>query len=218
MIESSDETIAPRRTGNRPLSLEYLRECFELDPTCGSGLRWKTRPDSHFAHCKSTKGATLSRQKAGQPAGNYKRISVKNGSKQKLGAYWIVNTGTFRLTAHRAVWALHHGEDPGALSLDHIDGNTRNNRIENLRLATQGQNIANSGARCTKTSSRHKGVYFRKNRNRWFAAIVTNYVSRYLGSYGTEQEAACAYQAAAETAQGEFAFHKSRPQVISRCA
>jgi hypothetical protein len=46
---------------------------------------------------------------------------------------------------HQYVWFLEHGERPPC-EIDHIDGDKRNNRISNLRLATRAMNLMNRHA------------------------------------------------------------------------
>jgi hypothetical protein len=44
--------------------------------------------------------------------------------------------GTSRTSLHKEVWMRHYGEVPAGMTIDHIDFNTCNNRITNLRLQT----------------------------------------------------------------------------------
>jgi HNH endonuclease/NUMOD4 motif-containing protein/ribosomal L20-like protein len=46
-----------------------------------------------------------------------------------------------RLFVHRAVWAAFNGTIPKGLTINHIDGNPANNRLDNLELATYAEQI-----------------------------------------------------------------------------
>lgn len=96
------------------------------------------------------------------------------------------------------------GVSGGDQQVDHVDGNTLNNRRSNLRRATSQQNAFNQCKRqgCT---SRFKGVFWRKNRSRWCAMLCLGYRNIYLGSFTEESDAARAYNIAACTYFGEFA-------------
>ena len=59
------------------------------------------------------------------------------------------------------------------LVVDHINGNTLDNRKRNLRVITQQQNLLNRRqTELAKTPA--KGVYWDKNRNRWASEITFN--------------------------------------------
>ena len=47
-----------------------------------------------------------------------------------------------KILLHRAVWALCHGRFP-AMQIDHLNGDKRDNRIENLREADGAENLNN---------------------------------------------------------------------------
>jgi hypothetical protein len=93
--------------------------------------------------------------------------------------------------------------------VDHINGNTLDNRRENLRLADHVANAANSekithrGGK--RTTSRFKGVRLRNDTKKWEAYITYHQKRINLGCYATELEAARAYDGAAKTFFGDFA-------------
>lgn len=93
---------------------------------------------------------------------------------------------------------------PEGLVVDHIDHDGCNNRRSNLRLATLTENSQNKRG-WAKTTSRYKGVYWRKNRKKWAAAIVANKERHHLGCFKNEVEAAKAYDEAAKKLHREFA-------------
>lgn len=89
--------------------------------------------------------------------------------------------------------------------VDHIDRNTSNNHISNLRWATLAENLANQLSR-KGTASKYKGVCFFKKQKKWVARIGINDKHKYLGSFTCEKEAALAYNKAAKEIFGEFAL------------
>lgn len=48
--------------------------------------------------------------------------------------------------AHRIIWLLHYKEWPKGF-IDHIDGNPRNNKLENLRDVSHSENMFNNRQR-----------------------------------------------------------------------
>lgn len=86
----------------------------------------------------------------------------------------------------------------------HIDDNRLNNRRANLRLATRQQSCWRQRARSDNTSG-YRGVYFSKDKQRWYARITIEQKYRHLGYFATAAEAARAYNTAAQAAFGEFA-------------
>lgn len=98
------------------------------------------------------------------------------------------------------------GEAPfkGA-QVDHINGDGLDNRRVNLRWATMSQNQANSGKRKGNFSSKFRGVYWSKQRNKWQSEIKIDYKRKHLGFFTDELLAAHAYNEAAIKYFGEFA-------------
>lgn len=75
---------------------------------------------------------------------------------RKTAKYFVVCFGNQKLLAHRVCWLLVTGEMP-LLAIDHINGNGLDNRMENLRLTTQAENMRNK-QRYTKPSVRFPGI------------------------------------------------------------
>lgn len=94
---------------------------------------------------------------------------------------------------------------PKGLVVDHINRNPLDNRKENLRLCTFGQNMANLKIN-KKNTIGYKGVrLIKSSKRKWVAVIWKDHVSHYGGSYFTKEEAALAYNKMAIKYHGEFA-------------
>jgi hypothetical protein len=85
--------------------------------------------------------------------------------------------------------------------IDHKNGNTLDNRKENLRFATHSQQAANRFK--TRGTSQFKGV--QRRGDKWRAQIGFRRQVYYLGSFVDEEDAARAYDKAALKFFGEFA-------------
>jgi len=88
-----------------------------------------------------------------------------------------------------------------SLYVDHINGNSLDNRKSNLRLCSNAENLRNRGKTRANTSG-FKGVTAQGGR--WKAQIKVNYTHVSLGSYSTKEEAHAAYCGAAAKFHGRF--------------
>jgi len=106
---------------------------------------------------------------------------------------------------HRVVYERELGRklEPGE-QVDHIDRNTFDDRIENLRLATNAQNNRNRSKR-KGCSSEYKGVCWHKATKKWQVQIRVDWKLIPLGYFTDEMDAASAYDEAAMKYFGEFA-------------
>lgn len=147
-----------------------LKRVFNYDPQTGIFTR---RIDS----------GRHGRWKAGTPA----------GCKNSLG-YTVVRIGPTLYAAHRLAFLYVFGEWP-AVGIDHKDGNKSNNKIDNLRLATQAENLQNRRAAQRNSSSGILGVYWSKRKLRWIASLKSG-DDRHHSSHLTAEAAASAYEGA----------------------
>ena len=94
---------------------------------------------------------------------------------------------------------------PAGMCVDHINGDTLDNRRENLRICTYSQNSQNVKVqeRPNKSSS-FKGIYFDKARQKYVVRVSVAGKTHMIGAFKYEQNAAKAYNRAAKELHGEF--------------
>ena len=82
---------------------------------------------------------------------------------------------------HRLVWLWHKGTMP-THTIDHLNGDTNDNRIENLRDVKQQQNNLNLRPR-NSNSSGYVGVIRVKGHNKWTAGVQYEGKAIHLGTF-----------------------------------
>ena len=105
--------------------------------------------------------------------------------------------------SHRLAWLLHTGEWPDG-TLDHINHDAADNRIENLRIVTHQENQRNAKRRCDNSTGL-TGVTWRERTQRWHARITVSRIRTHLGSFDNIFEAACARK----SAENRYGFHEN---------
>ncbi len=163
--------------------LNYLKSILNYDPDTGIFI-WKV--------------SNSNRAKAGNIAG----CLWINPQRPEHKYYRImINGKLYRL--HRIAYYYITGIDPAEKEVDHKNGNTLNNRFENLRLATLANNRKNRKENKNNTSG-FKGVVWNKPNKKWQAQITLNNKQTTLGYYKTKFYAALVYARAAKKYFGEF--------------
>ena len=89
---------------------------------------------------------------------------------------------------------------PKGMMTDHINNNPLDNRRENLRIVTNRQNQQN---RHNKGTSKYPGVCWNVKDKQWRAKIKINGITKHLGQFNDEIDAAKAYEQACRELVGE---------------
>lgn len=143
-------------------------------------------------------------------AGRYGRIPAGTlaGGRTKEG-YLRIGVDGVCYFATRLIWVYVHGHFPPD-QVDHRNRNPSDDRLSNLRLATQSQNKANSRL-YRNNSSGFKGVSYERARDSWVAFIKFGGERRkWLGRYKTKEAAYAAYCVASKEIHGEFSNPEKR--------
>lgn len=105
--------------------------------------------------------------------------------------------------AHRLAWLYVYGYFPE--QIDHINQIKNDNKISNLRIATNSQNQANTKIRKNNKTG-YKGVSIHKKSNKFVAFIRLNGKTKNLGYFNTAIEASNTYKNLANQYFGEFKY------------
>jgi len=156
---------------------EKVRSLFEYDPNDGH-LRWKVKRQ------KVIKGSIA-------------------GYVSKSDGYRYVCFDYNELLAHRVIWLLVTGDWPKS-QIDHKNGIRDDNRLINLREATNGQNNTNKMVD-KRNRLGVKGIMYDSDRKKYRVKISAKGKTYTVGRFDTLEEAKLARQYAEEEFYGEYA-------------
>lgn len=109
-----------------------------------------------------------------------------------------VNGKQPKLKLHQLILGVKEG-----FVIDHINGDTSDNRRCNLRHATMSENQSNQ-IRRKHNSSKYRGVYWKKSQKKWVASIRHLNKRYHIGYFSSEAEAALAFNAVAKEMKGPY--------------
>jgi hypothetical protein len=105
---------------------------------------------------------------------------------------------------HKLIWIWHYGVVPD--QIDHINRNSVDNQIENLRLASTCENMSNRKVFSNNTSG-CKGVSWHKRISRWFAYVDVRKKRKCLGYFDDLELAELVSTEARDLYHGKYANH-----------
>jgi len=146
-------------------SQDLLKEILDYNPITGI-FTWR-KPTGRRVRVGSVAGADGTR--------GYRQIRVQN----------------VLYRANRLAWMYSYGEDPGELYVDHIDGETSNNALCNLRLVNPSQSCMNRRGMGNNKIG-FTGVFWSSERNRWRAHSKINKKLRCIGDFDNLLDAVAA--------------------------
>lgn len=156
------------------ITYEKAHELFRYDPETGKLFNRTYRN---------------SRARCGLESGDY------------VNGYRRVRVGGRQYQVHRVIWLLVYGKWPKN-QIDHISHVRDDNRISNLREATNQENHRNTPIRADNTSG-IIGVYWVDKSNKWGARICVDGKNVHLGSFDNISDASCARK----SAEIKYGFH-----------
>ena len=124
----------------------------------------------------------------------------KAGCTHKSSGYRHIKINSVTYQAHRIAWCYMNCDTP--MSIDHINGDKSDNRIENLRVVTDSENQKNQKKYRTNNSG-FTGVHWHSFSNKWRADITVNRKKKTIGYFDCKQDAI----AARKIASVENGFH-----------
>lgn len=121
---------------------------------------------------------------------------IRDYTKNSGGYRYCVKVKYKKYFAARVIYEMKNGKIPDGMVIDHINGDSLDNRIQNLRVVDRTINARNRKTESTNTSG-ITGVNFHKESKKWRAVIhVGGGKQLWLGLFKHKNEAAIARRAA----------------------
>lgn len=155
------------------LTQQGLQALLDYDPLTGV-LTWKTRTEITMPNASRRKAFNATH------AGNV-AFTADDGSGYKIGG---INGTVIR--AHRVIFLMVHGYEPDFI--DHDDHDRSNNRLNNLKDVTFGQNRRNQ-SKLSHNTSGVTGVCWDNARQKWMATISVGNKNKFLGRFDSKEKA-----------------------------
>jgi hypothetical protein len=147
------------------ITIEYVRSIISYDPGTGQ-FTWLPRYPSELAW-------------------NYAFAGKRAGSLDGRGYRKIKLLG-ISIKEHRLAWFYQNGVWPDG-QIDHINRDKADNRLSNLRVVTNSENMRNMPLK--RLNPQTLGVNYHRRDNRFRAVITVNKVIIHLGGFKTFEEA-----------------------------
>lgn len=163
------------------LSREQVLDLFKVDLETGR-LFWRHPPYNH---------PRLEGSEAGGARANRSK------------SYWVIKIGRIAFKRARLIFLVAHGRWPEPC-VDHINGNSVDDRLANLREATVTENAWNHKHRA-RSANLPMGVRRLNGSGRYQARISVNKHQIHLGAFDTPEEAHSVYLNKRKEYFGEFA-------------
>lgn len=181
---------------------KYLKEALDYDPLTGE-FTWKLdRPEHHFKDWRGRNG-WLRNIRKGLTVGYVAQVTKRNPR-----PYRVIGLKGKLYKAHRLAWLYEYGQWPDG-DIDHINQDTLDNRIDNLRISIDQMNHKNRSL-YSKNTSGVSGVTWHKRTSKWQAegqrTIEGKRIRHYLGLFESFLDA-CAARKSWENDNGYSANH-----------
>ena len=158
------------------MTQEVLKDLFTYDEYTG-----------HFYHKSIRSGVTSISKPAGTHDSGYIRIRI-NGKSYR---------------AHQLAWLYVYGAFPD-LNIDHINHDRSDNRIVNLRLASNADNSRNM-SKYKNNISGVTGVHWDNRRHMWEVQIYVDNKNKFIGRFKDFNDAI----SARKNAELKYEYHKN---------